>query len=686
MTQPPERTMQQPAAPLRISFADLTHTGQVIASNTFPLGVSLVAAYARQNARLPLDVEVFKYPDDFAAYLAQGIPAMACFSNFSWNERLAAGYATAIKHRSPATVTVFGGPNYPLTAGEQESFLKRHPEIDFYVWLEGENALVALIDALADCGFSAGQLKAAGHVLAGVHYLDGEGRLVDGPLGPRLKNLADIPSPYCSGLNDKFFDDVLIPMIQTNRGCPYQCTFCTEGQDYYNKINWSARERIDRDLAYIAERVRVPDLIIVDSNFGMFKEDQETCETLARLQETRQWPRHIHVSAGKNRKERVLQAAATVKGAINLSATIQSIDDHVLDLVKRRNISVEQIVDVGKQAEALGANSYSEIILCLPGDTLAAHYRSVFTMMDVGINFLRMYQLMMLPGSELASRETRQRFGMQTRFRVLPRCFGSYPVFGESRPFWEIEEICIENSTMPYQDYLDCRELNLTAELFYNSGSFRELLNFMALKGIKASTLIAAVHAARRSGEAELTALYAGYRDETHNSLWMDRAELEAFIATPGTIDRYIAGELGSNELFKYRAQGFFHTQRALHRILFAAARRLLEESAAPTPLEFAYLDELERYSLLKKSALLAVDEILADDFSFDFAALESAGFHAHPAAHQLPARRLHFEHTAEQRELIAGYIKQYGTTLNGLGRILLRSHVNKLHRRLGHA
>lgn len=156
----PEGTMQDTAAPLRISFADLTHTGQVIASNTFPLGVYLVAAFARANARVPLEVEVFKYPDDFSAYLDCAIPEIACFSNFSWNEQLATGYAAAIKHRAPATITVFGGPNCPLTAGEQESFLKSHPEIDFYV---KKSALLAVDETLSgDFSFDFVALEASG--------------------------------------------------------------------------------------------------------------------------------------------------------------------------------------------------------------------------------------------------------------------------------------------------------------------------------------------------------------------------------------------------------------------------------------------------------------------------------------------------------------------------------------------
>ena len=49
---------------VKISFADLTHTGQVVAANTFPLGATMVASYAKQELGDQIDVEVFKYPDD----------------------------------------------------------------------------------------------------------------------------------------------------------------------------------------------------------------------------------------------------------------------------------------------------------------------------------------------------------------------------------------------------------------------------------------------------------------------------------------------------------------------------------------------------------------------------------------------------------------------------------------------
>ena len=305
----------------KIYFSDLTHTGQAVASNTFPLGVACVASYAKHALKERHDISLFKYPQDLSNALDEQIPDIACFSNFSWNSRLALTYAERIKRHAPDTIIVFGGPNYPITAAEQEAFLREHSCVDFYVWLEGEQAFVDLFRALVVVNFETSMLKAEECELPGVHYLNND-RFIRGELGLRLQNLSGTPSPYQSGMMDKFFDANLIPMLQTNRGCPFTCTFCTEGSGYYNKVRWSSLERVEGDLQYISDRVQVPDLIMVDSNFGMYKQDLDICHKIAGLQKSKDWPKYLHVSAGKNQKERVLKAAEIVNGAINLSVRI----------------------------------------------------------------------------------------------------------------------------------------------------------------------------------------------------------------------------------------------------------------------------------------------------------------------------------------------------------------------------
>ena len=46
------------------------------------------------------------------------------------------------------------------------------------------------------------------------------------------------------------------------------------------------------------------DLLIADSNFGMFNEDISTCKIIANQQKTKGYPKYINVATGKNRKEK----------------------------------------------------------------------------------------------------------------------------------------------------------------------------------------------------------------------------------------------------------------------------------------------------------------------------------------------------------------------------------------------
>ena len=631
-----------------------------------------------------VDIALFKYPHDLEAYLEKTTPKIACFSNYSWNIKLAYEHARRIKEKSPSTIIVFGGPNYPLEVDEQEDFLKAHPAIDFHVWFEGEQCFIALLNALFEVGLNTEKLKESRLQIPSCHYLDPQGKIVRGELFSRLTALDEIPSPYLAQLNDKFFDGVLIPMIQTNRGCPFTCTFCTEGQAVYNKVYRLSTARIGDDLRYIAERVSVPDLLIVDSNFGMYLEDLETCRILSSLQEKYNWPKFIGVSSGKNQKERVLDAAAIVKGAMSLSASIQSADAEVLKNVSRRNISLEQLVEVSKRAEVLGAKSYSEIILCLPGDTKEKHCHSVFSMIDAGVDFLRMYQLMMLPGSNLAGRVSRKQYGMVTRYRVLPRCFGYYKPYGETVPVAEIEEICVANNTMSYKDYLECRKLNLTVECFYNSGIFQELNQLLHQKDIPTSTFIRKVHERITIDPGPLKDLYEGFLRETDGALYESSEELEEFLKQPGVVDRYISEELGNNELFKYRALAFFEHMKDLHKIAFDTAKELLTQKDALGEALNDYLNELSELSLLRKQQLLSFETVIRKSFHFDFPALAACAFADNPLEYWRPEGVwIEIGHNDLQQKIIPQYIRQYGLSVTGLGRILLRSHLKKLYRQV---
>ena len=126
-----------------------------------------------------------------------------------------------------------GGPNYPDTEKEQVSWLKEHPLIDFYVYRDGELPFSNLVGNLLQENDLDNIKKKK---LLSCHSIV-DGKPFFGELAERPKDLSVIPSPYTNGFMDKFFDQKFVPMIQTNRGCPFSCTFCTEGNRYYSKVS-----------------------------------------------------------------------------------------------------------------------------------------------------------------------------------------------------------------------------------------------------------------------------------------------------------------------------------------------------------------------------------------------------------------------------------------------------------------
>ena len=140
----------------------------------------------------------------------------------------------------------------------------------------------------------------------------------------------------------------------------------------------------------------------------MYKEDLNTCKALAEEQRKTGYPKYISVTTGKNKQDRILEAAKIVNGAMKITGSVQSLDPEILENVSRKNISPTQIVDMALQSSKIGTHSFSEVILGLPGDTTKKHFSTLKTLVDSAFTSIAMYQLMILPGTELGSKIDRK--------------------------------------------------------------------------------------------------------------------------------------------------------------------------------------------------------------------------------------------------------------------------------------
>ena len=64
---------------------------------------------------------------------------------------------------------------------------------------------------------------------------------------------------------------------------------------------------------------------------------------------------------------------------------------------------------------------------------------------------------------------------------------------------------------------------------------------------------------------------------------------------------------------------------------------------------------------------------------NFDLAAIKEQDYAVDPRSFKLlEPREITIFHSEEQKKMIKGYVQQYGTTLDGLGRILMRAYPTK--------
>ena len=161
----------------KVYLADLTHTGQGVALNAFPLGMASIASYTLVELGEQVDVRLFKYPEKLIDVVLADPPNVIGFSNYMWNLDLGYTLACEIKRRNPDTVIVFGGPNYDSDEAACGRFLRSHPVMDFYVHREGERPFTELVQRLMDHGFDVESVKDT--VPPSCHYLS-NGELVRG--------------------------------------------------------------------------------------------------------------------------------------------------------------------------------------------------------------------------------------------------------------------------------------------------------------------------------------------------------------------------------------------------------------------------------------------------------------------------------------------------------------------------
>src|SRR5262249_1936052 len=137
--------------------------------------------------------------------------------------------------------------------------------------------------------------------------------------GEKLPRDMEVPSPYLMGYMDEHIAEIkklgpLGLLWETNRGCPYACTFCDWGAATLSKVRLFATERLLGEIEYFS-KINVDFLIACDANFGIVPRDLELARALVDAKKQLGFPRMFFVNYAKNSNDRVFDITEALHGA-----------------------------------------------------------------------------------------------------------------------------------------------------------------------------------------------------------------------------------------------------------------------------------------------------------------------------------------------------------------------------------
>lgn len=437
---------------MRIGLVQINNTFSD--QNYLPYASGLLQAYVQRHSKTPTRYE-FLLPIYCRTPVKQAVEQLLSadvigFSTYVWNLRISLEIARTVKQRKPDTLIVFGGPQIP---DEAEDFLRKHSFIDITCHGEGEKVFLSILE---------NHPSRTWENVPSISYLRKDGSFVFHSKVPRIKDLSDIPSPYLEHIFEPLIKgnqrERWLILWETNRGCPFSCTFCYWGSATAARICTFDMERLKREVDWFAEQ-KIEFIFCCDANFGILQRDVDIVQYVVEIKQKRGYPHALSVQNTKNATERVYKMQKILSDAgLNKGVTIsiQSVNPVTLRNVKRQNISVESFQELQHRFTRDRIETYTDMILALPGETYDSFADGVSHVIENGQhNRIQFNNLSILPNSELGKPKYREEFEIVTVESRIINIHGSLIETDDGIP--ECQELVIATNTMPKEDWIRTR-------------------------------------------------------------------------------------------------------------------------------------------------------------------------------------------------------------------------------------
>ncbi len=431
--------------------------------NYLPYSAGFLQAYTQKYAKNIDDFEFLLpiYKRDSTDKIVEKLAEadMVCVSTYNWNFRASMEIARRVKQNNPEAVIVLGGCEIPKR--NTEEFLKSLPFADIACYGEGERVFQSILENYPNRSWNN---------VPSITYADEKRVIKTTARIPRIKNLQEIPSPYLEGVFDPLMkantEEKWIALWETNRGCPFGCSYCEWGGEYHKSLYDHDLEKLMKEVDWFSQN-KIEYIFCCDSNFGIRERDLEIAKKVAENKIKYGYPHAFSVQNTKNSSvrtfgiQKVLGDAGLNKG---VDIAFQSFNPKTLKAIGRKNMSTETFYELQVMFNRAGVETYSDMIQGLPEETYETFTRGIELLIEKGQHSrIQFNHLSLLQNSEMGNPEYQKKYGLQFVEQKLINFHGPL----ERGDVEEVQKMIVATKTMSLEDLARARAFGWMTGLAY---------------------------------------------------------------------------------------------------------------------------------------------------------------------------------------------------------------------------
>lgn len=365
-------------------------------------------------------------------------PDVICFSCYIWNISFVKEIAEDLKKILPDSIFWAGGPEVSFDA---EDFLKKNPGFFGVMVGEGEETFREL------CRFYVDK-KGSLEEISGIAFGCGEKIRHNG--WREIMDLSNVPFAY-EDMED--FRNKIV-YYESSRGCPFSCSYCLSSVD--KKLRFRKLDLVKKELQFFIDR-KVPQVKFVDRTFNCKHSHAMEIWKYILEHDNGITNFHFEISADLLKEEELSLMEKMRPGLIQLEIGVQSTNPETIKAI-RRTMDFKKLSEIVDRIHCFeNIHQHLDLIAGLPYENYESFQNSFNQVYALKPEQLQLGFLKVLKGSLM--KEMAEEYGI---------------IHKEKEPY----EV-LSTKWLSYGEILKLKTVESMVEVYYNSGQFQNILNYM---------------------------------------------------------------------------------------------------------------------------------------------------------------------------------------------------------------